>query len=55
MKIDELLRHPPRVIVLGLRTFVGDLEEQHVEVVELDWRPPQPDDKGMKRLLEQLL
>jgi hypothetical protein len=55
MNIDQLLRVAPRVIALGLRNFARDLEEQRVEVVELDWRPPQPEDKDMKRLLEKLL
>jgi hypothetical protein len=55
MKIDELLRDAPRVIALGLRDFARDLEEQHIEVVEIEWRPPQPEDKDMRRLLEKLL
>lgn len=55
MKVAELLEKGPVAINLGLRDFARDLDEQEVEVVELDWRPPEPEDKEMKRLLEQLL
>lgn len=55
MKIKDLLQRPPRVVNVGLRDFGRDLEAQHVEVVQLDWRPPRPQDEEMKRLLEKLL
>jgi hypothetical protein len=55
MKIAELLDKGPRAINVGLRDFARDLEDQQVDVVQLDWRPPEPEDQEMKRLLEQLL
>lgn len=55
MKVEELLEERPRVVNVGLRDFARDLEEQEVEVVQLDWRPPLPEDEEMKRLLEKLL
>jgi len=55
MKISELLESGPIAINVGLRDFARDLEEQQVGVVQLDWRPPVPEDEEMKRLLEQLL
>jgi hypothetical protein len=55
MKIAELLDKGPRAINAGLRDFARDLEDQQVDVVQLDWRPPEPEDQEMKRLLEQLL
>lgn len=55
MKVDDFLEKGPTVVNVGLRDFARDLEEQQVEVVQLDWRPPQPQDEEMKRLLEKLL
>jgi FdrA protein len=55
MKIAELLENGPRVINVGLRNFARDLDEQQVDVVQLDWRPPAPEDEEMKRMLEKLL
>jgi hypothetical protein len=55
MKISELLESGPIAINIGLRDFARELEEQDVEVVQLDWRPPVPQDEEMKRLLEELL
>ncbi|HET7421661.1 MAG TPA: hypothetical protein VFL27_14880 [Candidatus Dormibacteraeota bacterium] len=55
MNVDDLLQKPPKVVNVGLRNFARDLEDQQVEVVQLDWRPPRPEDEEMKRLLEKLL
>jgi hypothetical protein len=55
LKIAELLERGPLAINVGLRDFAHDLEEQQVEVIQLEWRPPTPDDDEMKRLLEKLL
>lgn len=55
MKIAELLEKGPKAINVGLSDFARDLEDQEVEVVQLEWRPPEPEDQEMKRLLEQLL
>jgi DNA-binding TFAR19-related protein (PDSD5 family) len=55
MKIAELLDNRLKAINVGLKDFARDLEDQKVDVVQLDWRPPKPEDQEMKRLLEQLL
>jgi hypothetical protein len=55
MKVADLLANGPHALNIGLQDFARDLEEQEVDVVQLDWRPPQPEDAEMKRLLEQLL
>jgi hypothetical protein len=55
VKIAELLEKGPRAINVGLRDFARDLEEQQVDVVQLDWRPPEPEDEEMKRVLDKLL
>jgi hypothetical protein len=55
MKIAELLDVGPKAINVGLRNFARDLDEQQVDVVQLDWRPPAPEDEEMKRMLEELL
>jgi hypothetical protein len=51
MTIAELLREGPVAINVGVR----DLKDQNVDVVELDWSPPRPNDVEMRRLLEKLL
>lgn len=51
----ELLHQPLVVINLGLPQFAASLEEQHVEVVQVDWVPPAGGDKAMADLLDQLL
>lgn len=54
-KIIELLQEPIVVVNLGLMKFAESLEEQHVEVVQVDWIPPAGGDKEMMDLLDQLL
>jgi FdrA protein len=54
-KTEELLHIPLIVINLGLKKFAENLEEQGVEVVQVDWRPPAGGDKDMLDLLDQLL
>ncbi len=53
--VDELLHLPVVIINVGLRGFADSLEEQHVEVVQVDWVPPAGGDKEMMELLDQLL
>ncbi len=53
--IDELLQKPVVIVNVGLRGFAESLEEQHVEVVQVDWVPPAGGDKEMIDLLDQLL
>jgi hypothetical protein len=55
VKTTELLDSGPKAINVGLRSFARDLEEQQVEVVEIEWRPPAAEDEEMKRMLAELL
>ena len=54
-KINELLQRPMVVINLGLKKFAESLEEQEVEIVQVDWIPPEGGDKEMMDLLDQFL
>jgi hypothetical protein len=53
--INDLLQKPIVAINLGLTKFAKSLEEQHVEVLQVDWVPPAGGDKEMIDLLDQLL
>ena len=52
---DRLLNTPLVVVNLGLESFAKNLEDQYVEVVRVDWRPPAGGDQEMIDLLDQLL
>lgn len=52
---DQLLTMPLVVINLGLEKFVQNLEDQKVDVIHVDWRPPAGGDQEMIALLDQLL
>lgn len=52
---DMLLNTPLVVVNLGLESFAKNLEDQKVEVVRVDWRPPAGGDQEMIDLLDQLL
>jgi len=54
-KVEEFLNQPLVVINLGLDEFAQCLEDQKVEVVRVDWRPPAGGDKEMIELLDTLL
>lgn len=54
-KIVEFLNQPLIVINLGLDKFAECLQEQGVEVLRVDWRPPAGGDQEMIDLLDQLL
>jgi hypothetical protein len=53
-KIEKLLAEL-FVINIGLSQFAKSLEEQGVEVVQVDWKPPAGGDKEMMELLDDLL
>ena len=53
--MNRLLNESLVVINLGLDKFAQNLEDQHVEVVRVDWRPPAGGDQEMIELLDQLL
>jgi hypothetical protein len=52
---DQLLNHPLIVINLGVDKFAQYLEDQKVEVVRVDWRPPAGGDQEMIILLDTLI
>jgi hypothetical protein len=55
VQVNRLLNTPLVVINLGLDKFAQNLEDQDVEVVRVDWRPPAGGDQEMIKLLDQLL
>jgi uncharacterized UPF0146 family protein len=54
-KIEELLTEPIIVVNIGLGQFARSLEEQGVEVVLVDWKPPAGGDQEMMALLDNLM
>jgi len=54
-QIDELLNSPLVVINIGLDGFAANLEDQEVDVLRVDWRPPAGGDKEMIDILDHLL
>jgi FdrA protein len=52
---EDVLHNPLIVINLGLDKFAQSLEEQNVEVLRVDWRPPAGGDQEMIALLDALL
>ena len=54
-QIDKLLNNSLIVINLGIDKFAQNLEDQKVEVIRVDWRPPAGGDQEMIDLLDQLL
>ena len=54
-QIDELLNRPLVVINIGLDGFAASLEDQRIDVLRVDWRPPAGGDKEMIDILDQLL
>jgi len=54
-QIYELLNHPLVVINIGLDGFAASMEDQKVDVLRVDWRPPAGGDKEMISILDQLL
>jgi len=54
-QVTQLLNNPLIVINLGLDRFAQYLEDQNVEVVRVDWKPPAGGDQEMIDLLNRLL
>jgi hypothetical protein len=50
-----LLGEPMKVINIGIREFMQALEDQHIPVIHVDWRPPTEEDEEIDSLLESLL
>jgi len=53
--VSQLLNMPLIVINLGVDKFAKNLEDQNVEVLHVDWRPPAGGDQEMIDLLDGLL
>jgi len=49
-----LLEGPLKVINIGLDGFAGELEQQGVEVIRVDWAPPAGGDPKLADLLSKL-
>jgi len=54
-RVDELLSGPLIVINVGLQGFAESVEDQEVEVIQVDWKPPAGGDQEMIDLLDELL
>ncbi len=53
--VSQLLNMPLIVINIGVDKFAKNLEDQDVEVLHVDWRPPAGGDQEMIDLLDGLL
>ena len=53
--VSQLLNMPLIVINIGVDKFAKNLEDQNVEVLHVDWRPPAGGDQEMIDLLDGLL
>jgi len=51
----SLLQEEIKVVNIGLELFAAALRTQHVEVVQVDWRPPADGDPELLDILDQLL
>ncbi len=54
-KITAWLHQPLVIINIGLKQFADNLEQQNVEVVHVDWKPPAAGDEELIDLLDKLL
>lgn len=51
---ENLFNKELKVINIGIEMFAEDLEQQNVDVVHVDWRPPAEGDLDILKLLEKL-
>ncbi|MAI48301.1 MAG: hypothetical protein CBC34_020185 [Hyphomicrobiaceae bacterium TMED74] len=51
---QDLVNTPLKVINVGLELFAKDLEQQRVQVVQVDWKPPAGGDPHLAKLLSKL-
>ena len=52
--LHDLLREPLSVVKIGLEGFSGELMEQQVNVIQVDWVPPAGGDPRLADLLAKL-
>ena len=50
----DLVNTPLKVINVGLELFALDLEQQQVQVMQVDWKPPAGGDPHLAKLLSKL-
>lgn len=53
--MSSILREELKVINIGIREFMLALDEQQVDVVHVDWRPPAQEDEEIEKLLDSLI
>jgi hypothetical protein len=54
-KIKQLLNTPVVAVNIGVKSFADNLENQNVEVVHVNWKPPAGGDQQMMDILADLL
>ena len=52
--LHDLLHEPLSVVNIGLEMFSGELMEQQVNVIQVDWAPPAGGDPRLADLLAKL-
>lgn len=53
-KINKLFNSDLNVINLGLAGFAEELDEQGVDAIHVDWKPPAGGNEKVQNLLDQL-
>ena len=53
--VANILREEVKVINIGIKEFMQALDEQHVPLVHVDWKPPTEEDEEIESLLDSLL
>lgn len=53
-KINKLFTQDLAVINMGLESFAGNLKEQKVKVLQMNWKPPAGGDRKLSSLLKRL-
>jgi hypothetical protein len=54
-KIKQLLNTPVIAVNIGVKSFADNLENQNVEVIHVNWKPPAGGDQQMMDILADLL
>lgn len=54
-KINELLSDGPKVINIGLKSFLEACEVQGIPVTHIQWEPPANGDPELLAILDKLL
>lgn len=54
-KLNELLSDGPKVVNIGLKSFLEATEAQGIPVVHVQWEPPAQGDPELLAILEKIL